>query len=490
MTAALLRQRLPPSIQITLIEASDIPVIGVGESTNPIMTHFQMMIGGDEKAMMRAANASFKIGIRYQDFGRLGHYYFHPFGAIPSSAAEYFKPNAQQLSPGFPIADLNNKFAKELPVYSFHIDAGLYGQHLKERHCKPKGVVHLLDKILGVTLDDKGAIGKVHTEKSGDIEADLYVDCSGFRSMLLEGALKEPFTSVTKYLPNDRAIATRVPYIDKDAELNTYTGCTAVSAGWIWNIPLYSRMGTGLVYSSAFMSKNDAEAMYRKHLGEARVKDLPFSHIEIKNGRHARAWVKNCVAVGISYGFLEPLESTGLSLTQIGIIDLADALQRGTYGSVERETYNHRAGELFDHTRDFIVAHYILTQREDTPYWQYLRNDAPIPDRLAAVLNELQHARNDILATDINAFYQVQNWNVVLSGLGFFDHGAAAGPTMNTPEPAGAIMNAPKPERVVSKGIPHAQFLKDTVFDGEYQPPAEPADSAWGKLHPIWFPTW
>ncbi len=462
MTAALLRQRLPPSIQITLIEASDIPVIGVGESTNPIMTHFQKMIGGDEKAMMRASNASFKIGIRYQDFSKLGHYYFHPFGAIPSSPAEYFKPNAQQLSPGFPIADLNNKFAKELPVYSFHIDAGLYGQHLKERHCKPKGVVHLLDKILGVTLDEKGAIGKVHTEKSGDIEADLYIDCSGFRSMLLEGALKEPFTSVNKYFANDRAIATAFVH-RHGPELNTYTGYRGLCRLDLEHPALQPHGHRSRLFERVHVEERCGGDVSQAPRRRAREGSAIFHIGSGQPPTTATAWVKNCVAVGISYGFLEPLESTGLSLTQIGIIDLADALQRGTYGNIERETYNHRAGELFDHTRDFIVAHYLLTQREDTPYWQYLRNDAPVPDRLAAIWGKELNFRTviaDILTSDVNAFYQVQNWNVVLSGLGFFDHGAATGPTMRT---AGRkrirSWIIPKTQYIASKGIP-AQFIK------------------------------
>lgn len=467
MTAAYLQQQLGQELQISLIEASDIPIIGVGESTNSVMFYYAQAIGLDEKSFMRGTNAAYKTGIRFANFNRQGGVFYHPFGQPTGDAM--FKPHAERFHMPFHLAERGNEFARKFG-HAYQLDAGLFGEYLKIRS-RNKGVRHVVDRIERVELNDSGEIARLHTAHSGALDADLYIDCSGFVSMLLDKSLQEPFISVNQQLLNDRAIAARVRYVDKDRELRTITNCVALSSGWVWEIPLWSRLGTGYVYSSAFLSQTDAEAEYRSYLGEQRLKEVEFNHIKIRVGRHERAWVANCVAVGISYGFLEPLESTGLSLTQLMIFDLAAAL--ATDGSsVARRTFNRRQAELFDTTKDFILAHYALTSRDDTPYWRHIKYDCPIPDSLNDILMEARQKRYALIERQVNKFYQALNWNLILSGMGWFD---GAEPAKVPAAPAAATL--------------HASFLKQQIYDGDYQEPQGVVRASIVGL-PTWAPTW
>ncbi|HEY0685568.1 MAG TPA: tryptophan halogenase family protein [Steroidobacter sp.] len=467
MTAAYLQQQLGTEVQITLIEASDIPIIGVGESTNAVMFHFARALGLDEKSLLRASNGAFKVGIRFCNFNRQGGVFYHPFG-LPSGDG-MFKPHAERLHAPFQFAERGNEFVRKAG-HAYQLDAGLFGEYLKIRS-RHKGVRHVVDRIERVERDESGQIARLHTVGSGPLEADLYVDCSGFGSLLLDKALQEPFISVNHQLLNDRAIAARVQYVDKDRELRTVTNCVGVSSGWVWEIPLWSRIGTGYVYSSAYLSQTDAEAEFRTYLGEQRVKDVEFNHIRIRAGRHERAWVGNCVAIGISYGFLEPLESTGLSLTQLMIFDLAAALAADG-SSVARSTFNRRQAELFDTTKDFILAHYVLTSRDDTPYWRHIKYDCPIPDSLNDILMEARQKRYALIEGQVNKFYAALNWNLILSGMGWFD--GAEPPKAPMPPAAAAL---------------HATFLKEHIYDGDYQEPQSVGHRGPVTL-PSWAPTW
>lgn len=501
MAAALLRERLPPTVQITLVEASDIPIIGVGESTNVVCRHFHAMLGLDQKAFMRASNAAFKNSIHFENFNYLGGTYSHPFGEASDSMDPLFKPRAERSYSTFHTQKLGNAFSPELS-HAYQIDAGLYAQYLKTIY-RPKGVQHVVDRIQGVDLAPNGDIARIHTDRSGPLVADLYLDCTGFRSLLLDKTMHEPFHSSTKYLINDRAVAARVPYIDKARELKTYTNCTALGAGWVWNIPLWSRIGTGYVYSSAFRTPAEAEKEYREFLGVERVKDLQFNHIEIRTGRHERAWVGNCVGIGISFGFLEPLESTGLSLTQIAIVELAVALSSGfasgigRLGSrlptkdelptltscyataVERDMFNRRQAQLFDATRDFVMAHFVLTKRDDTPYWRHIRYENPLPDSLLNVLQYARQGRYDPLDAIANPFYGSARWNIILSGMGFFDSpkfDQSVRPNESPPLPKTYVL---------------ADYLKEHIYDdAEYKDPTPQNTEQLRDLHPIWKQTW
>jgi flavin-dependent dehydrogenase len=471
MAASLLKQRVPDAA-ITVVEASDIPTIGVGESTNPVTKYFHRLVGLDEAAFMRASNAAFKIAIRFANFNRRGGVFYHPFGQPKGWEDTLFAPCAEDFHPSFHLAKAGNLFSKELS-YAYQIDAGLYGQHLKER-CKANGVRHIVDRIQRAERTEGGDIACIHAERMGPLTADLYIDCSGFRAFLLEKTLQEPFQSVKRYLFNDRAIAARVPYIDKDTELKTWTNCTALSAGWVWEIPLWSRLGTGYVYSSEFLSESEAEAEFRAFLGHERVNDLTFNQITIRAGRHERAWVGNCVGLGISYGFLEPLESTGLSLTQASIVDLARALTNAVTPEA-RQAFNVRQAAMFDTTRDFVIAHYALTARDETPYWRRIRHEMDVPDSLAEVLDAVaRHSYAPIEALP-HTFYEKLNWNLILSGMGFFDDQPARPATVSVP-PA----------------VRHADILRDTIYREE-QESGEAGVELLADVaanHPVWAPTW
>lgn len=458
-----------PGLEVSLIESSDIPIIGVGESTNRTMQRFLRLMGIDELEFMRASNAAFKIGIRFQDFSRVGESFLHPFGTGRISESKLFKGQTQRLFISYHQSELGNKFSREI-AYSYQLDAGLFAQFLKV-DCRKNGVRHIIDDVREVVLSDKGEIASIETRKSGPLTADIYVDCTGFRSLLLAKALKEPFRPSNKHLLNDRAVATRMPYVDKDKELKTYTNCTGLSSGWVWNIPLWSRIGTGYVYSSAFLSKSAAEEELRKHLGEERVKDLEFRDIEIRCGRHDRAWVGNCVGVGISYGFLEPLESTGLSLTTVGIFDLAHALVAPEGRAVVQALYNKRQAEIFDSTRDFILAHFVLSKRDDTPYWKYINKENPITDSLAEILSYAERHSYFPLKDKTHLFYQEANWNLILSGMGFFDQNGELKAKFKLP-----------PSEV------HAQFLAKEVYGKDYAEP-KPTMPEIDK-YPKWAPLW
>ena len=473
MAAALLSKTLPET-QILLIEASDIPIIGVGESTNMLMRYFHRHLGIDEKAFMRASNAAFKVAIRFENFDRPGGVYHHPFGAPAKNDwnPSRFQPHAESHLAAYHVAEKRNVLTKDRSIASYQLDAGLYGQYLKTDCKRQQRVRHIVDRITNVVLTEGGDIARVQTESSGDLVADLYLDCSGFRSIVLDKVLHEPFENLNKYLLNDRAIAARVPYVDKSRELVTYTNCTALSAGWVWSIPLWSRIGTGYVYSSAFLSKSEAEAEYRAFLGAERVKDLVFNHIEIRTGRHARAWVGNCIGVGISYGFLEPLESTGLSLTQLSIFDLVAALSSNVPLPVEREMYNKRQGNLFDSTRDFIMAHYVLTTREDSPYWRHVRRENGLTDSLVERLLDARTNSYDKLERSPHVFYGSANWNTILSGMGFYGDDPDQKKLMELPETH-----------------VHAELLQREIYDGEYEEPQPLADVV-GGAHPTWNATW
>lgn len=469
MTAALLSRRLPTA-QIALIEASDIPIIGVGESTNSVTRYFHDVIGVDEASFMRHSNAAFKLAIRFRNFNRLNGVFFHPFGH-PESEDGLFRPRAETLHQTCVLAQNGNQFSPECS-YAYQVDAGLYGQFLKAG-CLERGVRHIVDRVVHGERGDDGNIARIATERTGSLEADLYVDCSGFRSFLLGKTLAEPFRSVGNLLLNDRAIATRVPYVAPEDEMKTFTDCIGLSAGWVWQIPLWSRLGIGYVYSSAFLSASDAEREFRRFLGPERGQDIPVNHIEIRAGRHERAWVGNCVAIGVSYGFLEPLESTGLSLTQVAVMDLADELV-GHCDEGSRRRFNVRQGAMFDTTRDFVAAHFVLTARADTPYWRHIRHDVEVPHSLAAILDHARHGSFAPIEGLEHTFYETLNWNLILSGMGMFD---AAPPVKATiPMPASVI---------------HHQFLRDAVHAADDSVVLHPdVMTRRSAAHPMWAPTW
>jgi tryptophan halogenase len=262
------------------------------------------------------------------------------------------------------------------------MDAALFGNFLRDTICLPAGMTHIVDTVTLVTQNTDGSVKDIVTQNNGAITADLFVDCTGFKSLLLEQTLGVPFISFGDTLSNDSAIATVIPYIDQEKEMENYTSCTAIEAGWVWNIPLWNRIGTGYVYSSKFATPEQAEEQFRTHLKSNRMvcpdadraDAAEIRHIKIKHGTHARAWEKNVVGVGLANGFIEPLESTGLMLTHEAIVKLVAALtmREGIVTKFDVDIFNHAFQEQILGFKHFISQHYALSQRHDTPYWKHV----------------------------------------------------------------------------------------------------------------------
>lgn len=434
MAACILGKRVP-DMNITLIESSDVPTVGVGEATIVRMARFLSDMGLGEKDWMTACNATYKEGIFFSGFHSKGTHYWHPFQTVSTDVTDmwlhrYYQERLEvnsyfDMCYSNTVRNGRNRINLENKVnldkiqqinYTYHLDAGRFAQHLKENIAKPAGVKHIVDNVIDVEMAENGWVAGIVTAGNGTLKADLYVDCTGFQSLLLQGKLKEEFVSYLDKLPNDRAIAMRVPYSDPNQEMHPFTSATALDAGWVWKIPLWHRLGTGYVYSSRYKTESEAEEELRRHLGEERVKDLQAHHIKMRIGRCARTWRHNVVAIGLAAGFVEPLESTGIELAQLGAEFLADSLlERPSNASICQRVYNAKMQVVYDEIADYIQLHYILTNREDTPYWYDQKySDAPLRHETLAKLvrREVSFASDE--SGDV---FSNTSWNCILIGM-------------------------------------------------------------------------
>ena len=404
MTAAALANSLT-GVRIRLIESSDIPIIGVGESTIVPMVDYMQNLGLEEADWMPHVNATYKSAIRFNDFYARGEgffYTFEPMRQVEGRPINRFWHNRYLSSPDsvdrmsffdycFITPDVLNRGGTIRSVMpagpSYHVDAGLLGDFLA-RYSTERGVERIIDTISGVERDEHGGIARLQRQNGEALTADLFIDCTGFRSLLLGQTLEEPFEEYYDYLFNNRAVALRFPYEAAGEEMISYTNCTAQSAGWVWEVPLFSRRGSGYVYCDRYITPDEAETEFRRFLGEERVRDVEARHLEIRVGKHRNVWVNNCVAIGLAAGFLEPLESTGLFAVQLQAETLARMLQggRNDYNVGDTTMYNRIVTEFFENVRDFLCAHYMLTSREDTPYWRDVKYAMKVSDRLAEIL--------------------------------------------------------------------------------------------------------
>lgn len=366
--------------ELTLIESPNFQISGVGESTIAQIFKWIELIDIDQKKLLKYTDASVKHSIKFTNFLQKNSGSFHyPFGDVrfdPKtwwSNREQYGPNeyAQYLNPLALVAE-NGKF-DATSQYSYHFDAVKFGQFLKENYCDQ--VNHVTANVIGCDKDING-IKSLHLDNESTVEADLFIDCTGFRSLLLGEYLEEPFIPFNHLIPNDSAWATQVPYSDKDNQLVAYTECTAIDNGWVWNIPLWSRIGTGYVYSSKHVSDEDAKQEFIKHLKYKGydTKDCKFKKISMRIGRHQRTFVKNVVAIGLSAGFIEPLESNGLFTVHENLIDLWKTLRRGNPSQFMKDLYNMSTANAFDEFAEFVAIHYAFTQRDDTDYWRDIFN--------------------------------------------------------------------------------------------------------------------
>lgn len=403
MSAAAMVRAFPEK-DITVIESPDFPTVGVGESTLGHLGMWAKWLGIKDEDFMPATDATYKLSIKFTDFYKKDHGSFHyPFG-IPLMNGTHFgwqdwqikktlfpeTPESDFAETFFPITNLvnQNKISFNQSgkldnfsfhrAHAFHFDATKFGQWLKNNYCFPRGVKIIQDSVERVITSDIGVEELILT--NGDsISADLFIDCTGFKALLLEGALQEPFEDYAHMLPNNSAWATRIPYTDKDKEMEPYTNCTAIGNGWVWNIPSWERIGTGYVFSDKHISNEDALQEFKEYLKSDKmtindpnrdVDAFEYKLIKFKTGIHKRTFVKNVVAIGLAAGFIEPLESNGLYTTHEFLDKLIRTIKRGVVTQWDRDAYNTATKSQYVSFAEFVASHYALSNRNDTKYWQ------------------------------------------------------------------------------------------------------------------------
>lgn len=407
MTATTLSKAFPEK-KVTVIESKDVPTVGVGESTIGGIRKWAQFIGLSEKEFFPKTDASIKLSIKFTDFYKKDGGSFHyPFGKALQDGER--NPYAdwhvkRHLNPETPTEDFvrclfpaaalfeNNKYSLNLKGefdnfnpdndIAYHFDATKFGLWLRDSVCLPQGVKHVVGTVIEAKKDEDGITALV-LDTGETLTADLYVDCTGFKSLLLGETLQEPFDSYAEMLPNNRAWATRLPYKDAEKETEGFTNCTAIDNGWCWNIPLWSRLGAGYVYSDTFVTPEQAQKEFKDYLmsnkmviprTQEEVDALEFKDVKMRVGIHKRTFVKNVVAIGLSAGFIEPLESNGLFSVHEFLFKLIDILERKELSQFDRDMYNNSCRDLFDQFSKFVALHYALSHRTDTPYWKAINN--------------------------------------------------------------------------------------------------------------------
>jgi tryptophan halogenase len=417
MTAAAL-SNARPDCHITLIESEEIGIVGVGEATIPPIRKFNQALGLDEFDFMRRTKGSYKLGIQFVDWVEPGRRYFHPFGtygrAFDFAHLLYFWHQAQRQGSASSSLDeycmaweaaSQARFAPPLSDprnvlstydYAFHFDASLYAAYLREiSECR--GVVRLEGRIVDARLGESGEVESLRLQDGRDVPGELFIDCSGFRGLLIENALHTGYDDWSHWLPCDRAAA--VP-CESVGELLPYTRSTARTAGWQWRIPLQHRIGNGYVYSSKFIDETAAADTLLRHLdGKALAEPRTLRFV---TGRRRLGWNRNVVAIGLSSGFLEPLESTSLHLIQSSILRLLALFPARGIDPAARDEFNRIANGELERVRDFLILHYHLNRRADGELWRYCAN-MPIPDTLRESI-ELFRLHGKILTRPYEVF--------------------------------------------------------------------------------------
>lgn len=430
VTAAALSAQLGKLVDVTLVESDAIGTVGVGEATIPTHRSFHTLIGADEVAFMKAARATFKLGIQFENWGALGDKYIHSFGQIGKSfwMADFHHMWMQAKAEGFG-GDLGDyclelkaaeagrfAIAEKLDLnYAYHLDAGLYAGFLWQMS-EARGVTRIEGKFVDVLQDAAtGFITGLVLENGDTVEGDFFVDCTGFRAALIEKALGVEYEDWSHWLPMDRAVAVQT---SSTGEMPPYTRSIAHGAGWQWRIPLQHRVGNGHVYSSAYMGDDEARSILENNIdGEMMFEPRV---IRFLTGRRKKLWEKNCVALGLSSGFLEPLESTSIHLFQIAATRLIQFFPFGGSNPSLADHFNRLAAEEFESIRDFIILHYYATQRDDTAFWRD-RQVMDIPDTLRHRL-EL-YRENGIVFKGDEDLFRIDSWIQVLRGQGLFNEG-------------------------------------------------------------------
>ena len=423
VAAASLSKYFERMLDITLVESEEIGTIGVGESTVPPITAFHRVLDIDERDFMRECAATFKVAIWFENWGKLGDRYLHPFGSYgqPASMISFyhFWLHAREQGLKTPIGEycyewlaaVKNRFAlRENPRvnYAYHFDAALYARYLR-KHAEKRGVKRVEGKIKQVrTRAGDGFVEALELESGQVIEGDLFIDCTGFRGLLIEGALQTGYDDWSHWLPCDSAVAFQT-VVDKPAA--PYTACYAHTAGWRWNIPVQHRVGNGVVFCSKYMSADEAKALLVKDSGGNPVKD-PWL-IRIKAGRRKKAWNKNVVSFGLAAGFIEPLESTSIHTIVTAAVRLINLFPFSGVNEPLRNQYNDLTQFELERIRDFVVMHYHYNQREDAPFWKMCR-EMEIPETLRTRVELFRQGAHAY--TRDGELFTVDSWISVMLG--------------------------------------------------------------------------
>lgn len=417
---------------ISLIESEQIGTVGVGEATIPMIQLYNRVLGLDENEFVRETNATFKLGIEFVDWRRPGHSYFHPFGMLGVDMDGinfiHYWLRWQKSGGGLHYSHFNaeteaaraKRFMRvegetgpmTMPNinYAFQFDASLYAAYLR-RYSEKRGVRRIEGKIVDVMQDtDNGNIRMLKLENGESIDGDFFIDCSGFRGLLIEQIYKAGYEDWSHWLPVNRAAA--VP-CESAGELLPFTKSIAREAGWQWRIPLQHRIGNGYVYCDRFISDDEAAAKLLARLdGPARAEPKTLRFV---TGRRKKCWIKNCLAIGLSSGFLEPLESTSIHLVQVAIAKLLAMFPKEGLNERLINRFNNEMAFDYNDVKDFLIAHYKVTEREDTPFWRYVKH-MEIPDSLQEKL-DIFRARGEVMARQGELFRET-SWFAVLAGQG------------------------------------------------------------------------
>lgn len=445
LTAGYLAKRLsadlPGGVAITLVESHDIGVLGVGEGTFPTIRRTLATIGIDEADLVRRCGATFKQGAKFVNWRNVPgqgvtDHYSHPFQVADASGGFELLPywllgvggaeNWDEISnPQKKAADAwrgpklpsHDDYVAPLN-YAFHFDAIALAGLLREQGIA-NGVEHLIDTVTEVRLDEAGAIASVLTERTGALHADLYIDCTGFRAELIGKAMNIPFRSCRDVLFSDRAVAAQLPYPGERDPIASYTISTAQKAGWTWDIGLDRRRGIGHVYSSDHMGDEEAERVLRDHLGPAGA-GAEVRRFRFDAGYRETNWHKNCVAVGLSSGFFEPLEATGIALAEVSAGMIANLFPWGGDYETSARQFNTNLRRRYERALDFIKLHYCISERRDTDFWRDNVAASSIPDTLHEMLDRWRYRWPNELDIDAQVdIFTEPSWQYVLYGMGW-----------------------------------------------------------------------
>lgn len=469
--AAKHKSRMPAGFTVTLVESPNTPIIGVGEGTWPTLRATLSHIGVSETDLFRECDAAFKQGGRFVGWttGGADDAYYHPL-MLPQSFSElnlvpYWLakgngtafcdavcPQGHVCEAGLGPKKITTPEYEALANYAYHLDAGKFAPFLQRHCCEKLGVKHVLADVQRVTLSESGDVRSLVTEQAGEIEGDLFVDCSGFRALLIGDALGVPFKECGDILFCDTALAVQVPYDSPSAPIATHTIATAQSAGWIWDVGLPTRRGIGHVYSSRHISDDEAERELRGYLGTLGA-DLPVRKISIRAGYRETFWKRNCVAVGLAAGFLEPLEASAIVLVELSAKIIAEQMPvcrevMDVVASRFNATTDYRWGRIID----FLKLHYVITRRRDSAFWRDNADPASVPDRLKDLL-ELWRYQSPWFHDEFDRIEEVfpaASYQYVLYGMRY--------PT--EVEPSALAGDARLAERAIRENAVHSERLR------------------------------